>query len=225
VGTGRPARFAFPPLEAEVARLTPACSGIPHRLTQDDTYEGYFLPKDSIVIANIWCSLHLQMSAPETRLIVQHLGAFCTIPKHTAIRWPSTPHVSSRLTRTHPNVTLPTSALALGGGALSSLSLSPRYLTSLAVSVCPGNVLASSVVFLTCATALTVLDIRKAKDDNGIEIEPTVDYSSGMIRFASLLISAPSKDANCRHFSHPAEFKCAITPRSATAASLVREEL
>ncbi|KAJ3985977.1 cytochrome P450 [Lentinula detonsa] len=33
--------------------------GIPHRLTQDDYYEGYFLPKDTICYANVW-SLHLE---------------------------------------------------------------------------------------------------------------------------------------------------------------------
>jgi hypothetical protein len=41
------------------ARLTLDYSGLPHRLMQDDTYEGYFLPKDSIVIANIWYGFHL----------------------------------------------------------------------------------------------------------------------------------------------------------------------
>src|ERR1700735_5839886 len=30
-------------------------SGIPHRLTSDDVYEGYFLPAGSMVIANAWC--------------------------------------------------------------------------------------------------------------------------------------------------------------------------
>ena len=29
-------------------------SGVPHRLMEDDLYNGYLLPKGSIVIANIW---------------------------------------------------------------------------------------------------------------------------------------------------------------------------
>ncbi|EKM56472.1 uncharacterized protein PHACADRAFT_207702 [Phanerochaete carnosa HHB-10118-sp] len=33
-------------------------SGVPHRLTEDDIYEGYLIPKGSIVIANIWKILH-----------------------------------------------------------------------------------------------------------------------------------------------------------------------
>ena len=29
--------------------------GLPHSTTEDDTYEGYHIPKGSLVIANIWC--------------------------------------------------------------------------------------------------------------------------------------------------------------------------
>lgn len=32
--------------------------GVPHRLMEDDIYEGYLIPKGSIVIANIWQMLH-----------------------------------------------------------------------------------------------------------------------------------------------------------------------
>ncbi|GJE86539.1 cytochrome P450 [Phanerochaete sordida] len=32
--------------------------GLPHRLTQDDVYEGYLLPKGTLLIANIWKFLH-----------------------------------------------------------------------------------------------------------------------------------------------------------------------
>lgn len=29
-------------------------AGFPHRLTEDDYYEGYFLPKGTLVQANVW---------------------------------------------------------------------------------------------------------------------------------------------------------------------------
>jgi len=29
-------------------------SGVPHKLTEDDVYKGYRLPKGSIVVANAW---------------------------------------------------------------------------------------------------------------------------------------------------------------------------
>ena len=39
----------------ETLRWRPvAAGGIPHMLTQDDTYEGYFLPKGTLLFANAW---------------------------------------------------------------------------------------------------------------------------------------------------------------------------
>jgi cytochrome P450 len=39
----------------ETLRWRPvAAGGIPHMLTQDDTYEGYFLPKGTMLLANTW---------------------------------------------------------------------------------------------------------------------------------------------------------------------------
>ena len=33
--------------------------GIPHMTTEDDTYQGYYIPKGSVVMANIWYDLKL----------------------------------------------------------------------------------------------------------------------------------------------------------------------
>ncbi|KAJ3485032.1 hypothetical protein NLI96_g5229 [Meripilus lineatus] len=46
-------------LVKEVFRFHPiAPLGLPHRLTHDDEFQGYHLPKDTILIANIWKFLH-----------------------------------------------------------------------------------------------------------------------------------------------------------------------
>nr|BAL05079.1 cytochrome P450 [Phanerodontia chrysosporium] len=54
-------RAALPYVEAlfkEVLRWNPVGPlGLPHRLSQDDVYKGYLLPKGSIIIANIWSFL------------------------------------------------------------------------------------------------------------------------------------------------------------------------
>ncbi|MCJ1246862.1 hypothetical protein MMC30_004071 [Trapelia coarctata] len=43
----------------ETLRWRPvAAGGIPHMLTQDDTYQGYFLPKGTIFLANTWAIHH-----------------------------------------------------------------------------------------------------------------------------------------------------------------------
>lgn len=35
-------------------RRPPTIMGIPHRVIEDDVYDGYYLKKDSIVIGNVW---------------------------------------------------------------------------------------------------------------------------------------------------------------------------
>ena len=62
VGKARLPTFAdrreMPYIEAvinEVYRLNPVGpTGLPHRSSQDDVYEGYFIPKGSIIIPNNW---------------------------------------------------------------------------------------------------------------------------------------------------------------------------
>jgi len=39
--------------------------GVPHRLTEDDTYNGYFIPKGTTVVANSWAMLHDPEVYPE----------------------------------------------------------------------------------------------------------------------------------------------------------------
>ncbi|KAG1842002.1 cytochrome P450 [Suillus subalutaceus] len=39
--------------------------GVPHMTTESDVYNGYFLPKDTIVFANIWAMTHDERMHPE----------------------------------------------------------------------------------------------------------------------------------------------------------------
>ncbi|KAF8824083.1 hypothetical protein HHX47_DHR9000549 [Lentinula edodes] len=41
---------------------------VPHELTQDDIYKGYFLPKGSLIMANVWSILHDEEDYPEPDL-------------------------------------------------------------------------------------------------------------------------------------------------------------
>ena len=72
----------------------PCFPAIPHRLIEDDFYNGYFLPKNSIVLGNAWCALSLSLSAllaQHTRFTAPFLpGESCTttgsspIPSHSS---------------------------------------------------------------------------------------------------------------------------------------------
>lgn len=32
--------------------------GLPHRVSEDDLYDGYFIPKGTMIIANVWAIMH-----------------------------------------------------------------------------------------------------------------------------------------------------------------------
>ncbi|THU79819.1 cytochrome P450 [Dendrothele bispora CBS 962.96] len=48
--------------------------------------------------------------------------------------------------------------------------------------ICPGRYLADTQLWLAIVTILATLNIRKAKDENGKEIEPEVKFTDGLVR-------------------------------------------
>jgi len=52
--------------------------------------------------------------------------------------------------------------------------------------ICPGLFLADNSIFIAIATMLYVFNISKAKDQDGVEITPAVEYD-GFIRYLRLL--------------------------------------
>ncbi|KAJ7483546.1 cytochrome P450 [Mycena latifolia] len=68
--------------------------------------------------------------------------------------------------------------------------------------ICPGKNLAMSSLWITIASILSTLDIQKARDETGMEIEPLYDYFPGLI-------------------ATPLPFECSITPRSRQAAEII----
>lgn len=72
VGENRLPNFADRPslpyidaLVRESVRWQPVLPlGVPHRLLADDEYNGYFIPKGTLVIANQWCASHSGLVSP-----------------------------------------------------------------------------------------------------------------------------------------------------------------
>ncbi|KAJ7658590.1 cytochrome P450 [Mycena rosella] len=68
--------------------------------------------------------------------------------------------------------------------------------------ICPGRHMATSSLFITVASMLATLDIKKARDEHGNEVEPSYEFFPGLI-------------------STPLPFKCSITPRSRQAVEAI----
>lgn len=71
---------------------------------------------------------------------------------------------------------------------------------------------------------LATLNIEKARDSTGYEIEPKYEVTDALIRFVLSKLSCPSiSDLTISRFpwSHPKPFQCRITARSAKAKELV----
>ncbi|KAJ7496496.1 cytochrome P450 [Mycena latifolia] len=68
--------------------------------------------------------------------------------------------------------------------------------------ICPGRHLAVSSLWITIASILATMDIQKARDAHGKEIEPSYEYFLGLV-------------------AAPLPFECSITPRSTHAAEAI----
>ncbi|KAJ7781994.1 cytochrome P450 [Mycena maculata] len=69
--------------------------------------------------------------------------------------------------------------------------------------VCPGKDMAQRSVWICAASILAVFNINNSVDKNGVPIEPSGEYTSGVL-------------------SYPVPHKCDIVPRSETARAMIR---
>lgn len=55
-------------------------------------------------------------------------------------------------------------------------------------SRCPGTHLVESSIWLLITSMLATLDIRKARDEKGVEIEPVVKFENAVFRWVSFFL-------------------------------------
>ncbi|KAG2151900.1 cytochrome P450 [Suillus cothurnatus] len=141
-------------------------TGFPHCVSEDDIHDGYYIPKGSVIVPNIW----FMFNDPERYA--------------------------------NPSEFNPERFLGNGG---KKPETEPRTICfGFGRRICPGIHLAEASAWLSIAMSLAVFDISKVVE-NGIEITPEVDPSSGTI-------------------SHPKPFKCSIKPRSSKAVALIEQD-
>ncbi|KAF9461977.1 cytochrome P450 [Collybia nuda] len=153
-------------LVKEVVRWAPAAPlglnvfipGLRHCVTEDDIYEGYYIPKGTTIIANIWAITHDPEIYPNPSIFdpTRHLG--------------ERPQVDPL-----------------------------KFVFGFGRRVCPGAHFAESSMFLTIASVLATFDINKALSPDGREIEPPMEWTSGVtnrLKPFSCRITPRFKDIN-----------------------------
>jgi hypothetical protein len=60
--------------------------GVPHRLTEDNIYNGYFIPAGSLVFANIWYGETSSVPLLCSQRASGNQGRSCMIPRGTRIQ-------------------------------------------------------------------------------------------------------------------------------------------
>ncbi|KAI9567804.1 cytochrome P450 [Boletus coccyginus] len=126
----------------------PVPLGLPHRSMEDDVYEGVFIPKGSLVFANIWTILRDETLYPD-------------------------PHAFN-----------PDRFFSPAADEAMEQQRDPRvYVFGFGRRRCPGAHLVESSAWLLMVSMIATLDITKAVDDYGVQVEPEVVYDNSVFRY------------------------------------------
>ncbi|KAF8872237.1 cytochrome P450 [Infundibulicybe gibba] len=178
-------RPSLPYIEAlyrEVMRWHPVAPlGMPHASEKDDVYKGYFIPKGQYF--------------PHDGLVL----ILCAGSTIFANIWAMT---HDENTHKNPDQFQPERYFDSQG----NLNDDDAILTfGFGRRVCVGRHLANSSIWLVIVSVLATLNIAKAKDSEGNDIEIEGSYTDGAV-------------------SHPHPFPCSITPRSPNVHELISSD-
>ncbi|KAG7094601.1 hypothetical protein E1B28_005426 [Marasmius oreades] len=180
-------RPSLPYLECilqETLRWYPVVTvGVPHRSIADDVYKGFFIPKGSMIFANIrGMSLNENTYADPNRFMPSRF-----LPKPEGN---GEPHFES-----------------VWGFGRRQVQLKhlifDRGIFNILFSVCIGQHFANASLWLAMATILATLNITKSKDKYGNEITPEVVFTTGMIQLpAPFKCSMRARSPAAEHLVH-----------------------
>ena len=176
--------------------LIPArTSGIPHRVTKGDTYEGYFIPAGSIVIGNSWSVLSFWRGQPNPQFQFSILRAML----HDPATFPEPSRFSPERWLAPGAPVFPDAAFGFGRRE------------------CAGRFMARESVWAAIAGVLAAFEILPVKDDPPKEL-----YTSGIVACVVLFLTFCSAGFMLVFFSsYPEPFKCLVRPRSEAFGALV----
>lgn len=135
--------------------------------TNDDEYEGYFIPKGTIVVGNTW---YIKESYRRSNLMDSNRSI---LHDPNIYEEPSRfmPERFLKDGKLNPEAPDPSSA-AFGFGR----------------RICPGMYMSDSSIFLTIASLLSVFDIRAPVDEFGVPVKLNPEYTNGNLQWVPALL-------------------------------------
>jgi cytochrome P450 len=129
---------------------------VPHVAIEDGYINGYFIPKGTLILANLWHMLHDATVYPDPFTFdpARHLET-------------ETQEYTSTVTPEHPAPQTDPRGMCFGYGR----------------RICPGMHLAEASLFSCVSRSLAVFNVEKALGEDGKPITPKLENTSGIIRW------------------------------------------
>jgi cytochrome P450 len=128
--------------------------GMAHMSREDDVYNGYLIPKKTILIPNIWFVVLRPFLLYDSRHSVTLNRGFAHDPS----------------TYTSPSTYCPERFLG------PSPEPDPNYVFGFGRRVCPGQLLGESMMFTFAANLLALCDVERARGLDGCELGVDVEF-------------------------------------------------
>ena len=183
--------------------------GVPHAVTQDDTYMGYHIPAASIVIINVWCVILAQVTYLKATCLYYSWGrsfADCCIScPYRAVHNDPKRHPNPR--QFDPMRYIGDEQTSIDAANNPDGTKRDHFVFGAGRRKCQGMHIADRSLFLAIARLLWAFNFQRAVDrKTGQEIIPDMD---DMVEGVMML---------------PKPFEAKVSPRSTYKAKCVREE-
>lgn len=147
---------------------------MPHQLTENDIYQGYFMPKDATVMFNAWFVIYFPPISSPAPAYMNYLrfNCVCAYAGYRAI-------TRDEELYPEPERFIPE---RFWGKMDSEAAHRVDSVFGFGRRVCPGKAFAESNIFLIMSNIVATMNLTKAVDEGGVPITPPVEYTKSFIR-------------------------------------------
>ena len=156
---------------------------VPHMATNDDEYDGYYIPKGTILFGSTWSAWTITW--PYLCLDCPFLGPYCMTPKFLTIPWSTSLNGIWSMEGSIQIWWIGTlwHLVTDAGEYIPTYSYISVYITKHLPTgrICPGRHLSDNSLYLIASCLLAVYDIKPPVDDKGNVIKLKPEFTNGLL--------------------------------------------